>query len=210
MRPGVDQLLRIDARGRTAGDVADVVRAGAARGKADLGQAHQHLGGFVRADLADLEIGARGDVGVAAPELRGDRRDAAELMRIEDTAWNAQPAHIRVLRRGHVEQPEKLGEEDVGPLREAPPGGHGSDRVEPIERVLLPLRLLFGDEPAAGRGGAVLGGTVHVGGSRIGRSQFFAGDGTARLHARHEALQVLLLFGREAGIAHGGGKRSGD
>ena len=34
--PGVDQLLRVDAGGRRAGDVADVVGAGAARAQAEV------------------------------------------------------------------------------------------------------------------------------------------------------------------------------
>ena len=36
VRPGVDQLLRIDAGGRRAGDVADIVGAGAARAQAEI------------------------------------------------------------------------------------------------------------------------------------------------------------------------------
>ena len=42
-RPRVDQLLRIDAGGRAAGDVADIVGAGAARGEAEILQRRQHV-----------------------------------------------------------------------------------------------------------------------------------------------------------------------
>ena len=70
-RARIDQLLRIDAGGRAAGDVADIVGAGAARGQAELvdcGQDMERVGG---ADLADLQIGARGDMGVTAAVALG-------------------------------------------------------------------------------------------------------------------------------------------
>ena len=63
-----------------AGDVADVVGAGAAVDDAAVVQGHEHVGGVRRADLADLEVGAGGDVGVAAAELLGEVGDAAELV----------------------------------------------------------------------------------------------------------------------------------
>ena len=204
VRPRVDQLLRIDPRGRAAGDVADVVRAGTARGQADLREAHQHLGRLVRPDLADLQVGARGDVGIAAAQVLGDRRHAAELVRVQDAARDAQPAHVGVLCRCHVEQAEELAEEDVRSLGKARLGSHRADLVEPIERMLLPLCFLLCGELAAGSDGAVLCGAMRVGRRRFDRCQRLAGDGTACLHASHEALQVLLLIRRECGVvAHG-------
>ena len=79
-RPGVDQLLRVDAGGRAAGDVADVVGAGAARGRCRAPASRiSTSSGVARPDLADLQVGARGHVGVAAAQILGDRRHAAEL-----------------------------------------------------------------------------------------------------------------------------------
>src|SRR5205807_8293203 len=68
-------LLRIDARGRIARDVADVVRAGAARGQPRLGDSLEHGERALRRDLPDLQVGARGDVRIAAAELLGDRSE---------------------------------------------------------------------------------------------------------------------------------------
>ena len=52
--PGVDQLLRIDAGGRRAGDVADVVGAGAARAQAEVLDRLDHGDRVLRLDLAQL------------------------------------------------------------------------------------------------------------------------------------------------------------
>ena len=67
-------------------------------------------------DLADLQVGPRGHVGVAAAKMLGQVGHTAELMRIGHAAGKPQPAHERVLRRGDEEQAVKLVEKDVGPL----------------------------------------------------------------------------------------------
>ena len=59
IRPRIDQLLRIDAGGRRAGDVADIVGAGAARAQAEILDRLDHGHGVLRLDLAHLQIGAR-------------------------------------------------------------------------------------------------------------------------------------------------------
>jgi hypothetical protein len=64
--PRVDQLLGIDAGRRSAGDVADIVGTGAARAQAEIENPLHHGDGALRLDLAHLQVGARGDVGVAA------------------------------------------------------------------------------------------------------------------------------------------------
>ena len=72
--PGVQQFLRIDAGGRRAGDVADIVGAGAARAQAEVLDALDQRDRVLRRDLADLQIGARGDVRIAAAiVVRRDR-----------------------------------------------------------------------------------------------------------------------------------------
>src|SRR2546430_686215 len=56
----VDQFLWVDAGGGRAGDVADVVGAGAAVDDSQFVQAHEDVDGVPRADLAHLEVGASG------------------------------------------------------------------------------------------------------------------------------------------------------
>ena len=64
--PGIKQFLRIDAGGRRTGDVADNVGAGAARAQAEILNALDHGDGVLRFDIAHLQVGAGGDVAVAA------------------------------------------------------------------------------------------------------------------------------------------------
>ena len=111
------QFLRIDAGGRRAGDVADVVGAGAARGQAEILDALDHGDGVLRLDLAHLQIGAGRDVGVAAGKALGEIGEARELPVREDAVGNAQPAHVGLLRRRAVEQAEEAPAEIVVRLR---------------------------------------------------------------------------------------------
>ena len=79
IRPRVDQFLRIDAGGRRAGDVADVVGARAARAQAEVLDRLDHGDGVLRLDLAHLQVGARRHVGIAAGVALGEIGDAGEL-----------------------------------------------------------------------------------------------------------------------------------
>ena len=114
---------------------------------------HQHVGGVARRR-------SRGSAGWRAWSRRRSRRRSRsaiaasprDLVRVEDAAGEPQPAHERVLRRRDVEQPVELEEEDVGPLREAAGSAAVADDLVPtVERVLLALGLLLGDQLAAGR-----------------------------------------------------------
>ena len=80
-RPRIDQLLRIDAGGRRAGDVADVVGAGAARAEPQILHRLDHGDRIVRLDFADLNVGARRDVRVAAAVTLGEVGKTGELRR---------------------------------------------------------------------------------------------------------------------------------
>ena len=62
----VDQLVRIDARRGIRGEIADVVRARAARVQADGLDAAQKFRRVLRLDEPHLQIRARGDLHVAA------------------------------------------------------------------------------------------------------------------------------------------------
>ncbi len=75
----IDQLLAVDAGGRRAGDVADIVGAGAARAQAEVLHRFDHIDRVLGLDLADLQIGAGGDVGVAAAIALGQIGDAGKL-----------------------------------------------------------------------------------------------------------------------------------
>ena len=57
--PRVDQLLRVDASGRRAGDIADVVGARAARAQPEVLDRLDHRDPVPGRDLAHLQIGAR-------------------------------------------------------------------------------------------------------------------------------------------------------
>jgi len=199
-RPRVVELLRIDARGRAAGDVADVVCTGAARGEPEFLHGEQQVDGMLCADLADLQVGAGRDVGVAAAEGLGRIGETAHLPGVQDAVGNAQPAHEGVLRRRHVEQALVLGQEDVDALGELRRLGARRHLVPAIERMLRALGGLLGDQLAARRDGAILGGVLQ--GIRsdtrrrrgIGRAVGELVCGLAGLDAAHEALQPLLLL----------------
>ena len=127
-RAGVDQLLRIDAGGRRAGDIADIVGAGAARAQAEILDRLDHGDGVLGLDLADLQIGAGGDMRIAAAIALGEVGEAGELRVLEDAVRDPQPAHVGVLVRRDVEQAEEAPAEIVGRLgifvvrRRAPSG----------------------------------------------------------------------------------------
>ena len=214
-RPRVDQFLRIDAGGRRAGDVADIVGAGAARAQPEILDRLDHGDRVAGLDLADLQIGARRDMRITAAIALGEIGDAGELRRLENAVRDAQPAHIGVLVRRDVEQAEKTPAEIVRRLRIFALGGVILEPLVGVERMLLALELLLIGEFLAGGEDAVLrlepGG---IGPDRLGRRR----GGPARrrrrnafrrlgdLHAGDEPFQVALLFGVEiAGLFGGSG-----
>jgi hypothetical protein len=78
-RERVVEFGGIDAGGGIAGDVADVVGAGAARMKAGALNAAENFGRVFGFDEANLKIRAGGDLDVAGGEFVGDAGDFAEL-----------------------------------------------------------------------------------------------------------------------------------
>ena len=109
----VDEFAGIEAAGGSGGDVADVVRAGALRGEAEIGEFHQDVRAVFRHDLADLDVGAGGEIGVAGTPVGGDFRQAAELIGAERAAGDAAAEHEAFLRRGDEEQAVELVAEDI-------------------------------------------------------------------------------------------------
>ena len=152
----VDQLLRIDACGRRAGDVADVVGAGAARAQTEILDRLDHGDGVGCLDFADLQIGARGDMRIAAAITFGEIGYAGELGGIEDSVRDAQPAHVGVLVRRNVEQAEKAPAKIVRGLRIFALGGVVLKPTVGVERMLLALELFLIGEFTAGRNQPVL------------------------------------------------------
>ncbi len=104
-----------------------------------------------RRDLADLQVGARRHIGIAAAEGIGRIGQPAHLPGVQDAVGNAQPAHEGVLRRRDVEQPVILGEEDVDALGELARLGAAHHLVPAIERMTCALGGFLGDQLAARR-----------------------------------------------------------
>src|SRR5205823_5021043 len=84
IRPCVDELLRIDAGSGGAGDVADIISAGAARAQAEVLHRLDHAHRALRLDLAYLQVRARRHMRVAAAVFLGEIGDAGELPVLED------------------------------------------------------------------------------------------------------------------------------
>ena len=169
-----------------------------------------------RLDFADLQIGARRHMRVAAAIALGEIGDAGELRRLENAVRDSQPAHIRVLVRRDVEQTEKTPAEIVRRLRIFALGGVIFQPLVGVERMLLALELLLIGEFLAGGDDAVL--RLEPGGvrpDRLGRRRGAAarrrraGDAFRRLgdlHAGDKTFQVAFLFRVEiAGLFGGSG-----
>ena len=142
-RAGVDQFLRIDAGGRRAGDIADIVGAGAARAQSEILNRLDHRHRVVRFNLADLQIGAGRDMGVAAAIALGEIGNAGELRRLEDPVRDAQAAHIRILVRRDIKQAEEAPAEIVGRLRIFVALAELLQALVAVERMLLALELFL-------------------------------------------------------------------
>ena len=78
-RRGVEQLVRRQAGGGTADDVADVVHAGLQRHQADRLEPLPDLRDVADLEPAQLNLLPRRDVDEAGAELAADRRDRADL-----------------------------------------------------------------------------------------------------------------------------------
>ncbi len=156
VRPRVDQLLRVDARGRRTGDVADVVGAGAARAKTEILDRLDHRDRIGRLDFADLQIGTGGDMRIAAAITLGEIGHARELRGAENAVRDAQPAHVGILVRRDVKQAEKAPAEIVGGFWIFALGGEVLEPAIGVKRVLLAFELFLIGEFAAGSDKPVL------------------------------------------------------
>ena len=138
---GVEQFLRIDAGGRRAGDVADIVGTRAARAQAEIGDGLDHGHGVLRLDFAHLQVGACRHVGVAAGVTLREVGKPGQLPVRQDAIGNAQAAHIGLLRRRAVEQTEKSPAEIVVGLRCFVAGGLVFQFLVAVERMQVALEF---------------------------------------------------------------------
>ena len=97
----------------------------------------------LRLELADLQIAARGEVGAAGAPVGGHLREAAQLVRAEDAAGNAQAQHEGVLRGSDVEETVELEAEEIVGRGSLVFVGVRDELVPDVERVLLVLPALF-------------------------------------------------------------------
>src|ERR1043165_2267259 len=103
IRPRVDQLLAVDAGRGRAGDIADVVGAGAARPQAEALDAFDHVDRVLRRDLADLQVRARRYMRIRTAAALREIGDTGELPVLQDAVRDAQPAHVGILRGRDIE-----------------------------------------------------------------------------------------------------------
>ena len=212
--PGVDQLLGIDARGGRARDVANIVGARAARAQPEILHRLDGGDGVLGFDLAHLEVGAGGDVGIAAAVALGEIGDAGKLPVRENAVRHAQSAHIGVLIGRHVEQPEEAPAEIVRRFGIFVVRRLRLEAFVAVEGVEFALEFLLLGELAAGGEHAILGAHMRgVGSARLRRFRSrSSGSADARarglgdLQAGDEAFEVTLLLGVEIarhGVAFG-------
>jgi hypothetical protein len=140
-------------------------------------------------------------VRVTAAEPVGEIGEAGELPMIEDAVRNLQPAHERVLRRRHVEQPVVAPAKVVLGFRKLAFAGLAAQARVGVEGVLGAFPLLLLVELAAGRDGLVLRLEVaRVGAGRLrwdrARPRESAGRASDR-DADGEPFEVAFLLGRK-------------
>src|SRR6516165_4692106 len=203
--PRVDQLLRIDARGGRTRDVANIVGARAARAQPEILHRLDNGDGVLGLDLAHLEVGAGGDMGIAAAVALGEIGDAGKLPVREDAVRHAQPAHIRVLIGRDVEQAEEAPAEIVRRLGIFVVRRLRLEAFVAVEGMQLALEFLLLGELAAGGEDAILRAQMRgVGAARLRRLCSPAGGsagalarGLGDLQAGDETFEVTLLLGVE-------------
>jgi hypothetical protein len=205
MRPRVDQFLGIDAGGRRACDVADVIGARAARAQAEILDVLDQGDGVLRLDLADLQVGPRRHMGIAAAEALRGVGHTRELRGLENAVGYAQPAHVGVRCRRAEEQAEETPAEIIVRLGRRVGRGLAFQLFIAVERMQFALELLLVGELVARPDHPVLGapmgrvgsGRLRRRGRRGRRGASAAGDAPGRLRdlqAGDETFEITLLF----------------
>ena len=190
----VDEFLRIDARRRRAGDIANIVGAGALAPQPGVLHAFDDLDGVLGLDFADLNIGARRQIQIAAAVGFRQIGERDELPMGKRAIWDAQPTHIRVLCWCDIEQavipPAKIvlrfGRLIAARLRDKARIG--------VERMFLPFPFLLIAKLAATGRDTVL--RREMSGVRTNGHDASA-SWSGRAEARGEAFEIAFLIERE-------------
>ncbi len=182
-----DELIWINAAGRVAGEIADVIRAGAASVQSDGLNSAEELDGVLGLDQPQLQVGAGRDLDVPAGELVGNRGQFAKLKAMELATGNPQPGHEGFLIRREVKQPLPFEAECVLAVRCLIRGSVLEQQWIGVEGMQLALDPFFGNQVVQVR----LGGD----GRRV-RLEIREGE-SAIAQAGKQAFQVRALFGRE-------------
>ena len=206
-RQRVDQFVRINARRGIRRDVADVVRARALAAQAHRLDAAQKLRRVLRLDEAQLQVGPRGDLDVAAGQLLRNLGRLAQLKRLEHAAGNFQPAHELLAGGCEIKQPVPLEAVDVFLVRSAIGDGVFEQERIGIQRIQFALHAFLEDQVRRVR--HRLG---HGVGRDAGKGQpAFAQAGKKSVQIRALLVrQLLALDGIEGGrFAHASKGRGG-
>ena len=106
----------------------------------------QNANDVFRLELANLQVGARGEIGAPGTPLGSHLRQAVHLVRSENAAGNPHPQHERILRRRDIKQAVKLETKEIVRGRSAILIGMCEQLVPNIERILLMLPQLLAAE----------------------------------------------------------------
>lgn len=207
----VEEFGGVEAADGGGRDVADIIGAGAARGQAEGPDRVEDVDDVPGGELADLEVGAGGEIGATGAPALGDGGKAPHLVRGERAAGGAEAEHEGILRGADIEEAMEFEAEAPLVVGGAVFGSMGEEFIPDLERVALVLPELFAAEVAdggpeddglgefSGCGGEVGGGLRGVVGERAVGEVTGEGQACALGCAGEEALQIVLLLGREAG-----------
>ncbi len=202
----VVELAGIDAGSGRPGHVADIVGAGAFGDDADRGKTLDDRRPALRRNFAQLQIGARRHMRIAAGEFFRHVGNRRELPMFDDAVRDAQPAHVTRLRRRHVKQAVIAPAEIIFRLRRSAGERLLAHARISVERMLGALPFFLIDELLALGDDALLG-TQRIGvrSARLGRcgrrrsalrSAWLRKPGKAadRRGPRRKALEPALLL----------------
>ncbi len=209
--PRVDQLLAADARCGVAGHVADIVGARAARIQPNILQPLDDIGRVLGRDLTNLQVGAGGDMRIAAAEPIGEIGHAGELPMPQNAIRDAQAAHVAFLRRRDVEEAIIPPPEIIWRLWKFIARRLALQLLIGVERMLFALPLLLIGEFLAGRDHRILRrqmrrvgtGRRRVGRRSSGRDETKRGQSVLRarrLDSGDKALKIAFLVWSEIAI----------
>ena len=203
--PDVQQFLPVESGRWTGSDVANIVRAGSARGETGLLQARENIENVAGLNLANLKVRPRRERRLPVAIRVGEVGEGNEFFRGEFTGGNTAPEHERLLCRRHVKQPLESESEIVCIIRCRVFGRelqHSIPGIEPVQFVfpkflfveVLQRRAMNGLRNGYREIGATRRGIV---GERSGRHQAHVGIELALGNAGHQPVQVRFLFPRE-------------